>query len=153
MIEGKWYPQGSDLSTLLPVRQAVFGRGADALDQESWNVLVWQDSVPAATGRLWWRDGAFHIGDIGVVPSLRGQRIGDLTLRLLLFKAQSHFAREVRLRCARDLCGFFARLGFEETAGDSAQAAGEEVEMLLPGDKILLDGCAACKKENCPSRT
>ena len=147
MIEGKWYPQGSDLSDLLPVREAVFGRGMDALDAESWNVLVWQDGIPAGTGRLWWRDGAFQIGDLGVLPDWRGKRIGDLLLRLLLFKAQSHFAREVRLRCPENVTGFFSRLGFREETRDRA-----EIEMVLPGDSILLDGCAACKKENCPSR-
>lgn len=147
MIEGKWYPQGSDLSDLLPVREAVFGRGMDALDAESWNVLVWQDGIPAGTGRLWWRDGAFQIGDLGVLPDWRGKRIGDLLLRLLLFKAQSHFAREVRLRCPENVTGFFSRLGFREETRDR-----DEIEMVLPGDSILLDGCAACKKENCPSR-
>ena len=147
MIEGKWYPQGSDLSDLLPVRQAVFSRGEDVLDAESWNVLVWQDGVPAGTGRLWWRDGAFRIGDLGVLPDWRGKRIGDLLLRLLLFKAQSHFAREVRLRCPENVTGFFSRLGFREETRE-----GDEIEMVLPGDSILLDGCAACKKENCPSR-
>ena len=147
MIEGKWYPQGSDLSDLLPVRQAVFSRGEDVLDAESWNVLVWQDGVPAGTGRLWWRDGAFRIGDLGVLPDWRGKRIGDLLLRLLLFKAQSPFAREVRLRCPENVTGFFSRLGFREETRE-----GDEIEMVLPGDSILLDGCAACKKENCPSR-
>ena len=51
MIQGKWFSPGSDLSDLLPVRTAVFGRGSDALDNTSWNVLVYQDSVPVAVGR------------------------------------------------------------------------------------------------------
>ena len=148
MIEGKWYPQGADLSDLLPVREAVFGRGRDALDDESWNVLIWQDGAAVATGRLWWRDGAFRLGDLCVLPDHRGQRIGDLVLRLLLFKAQSHFAREVRLCCPADTAGFFARLGFRP----SGECTPEGMEMLLPGEEIQLDSCAACKKENCPNR-
>ncbi len=147
MIQGKWIPQGGDLSPVLPIRQAVFGRGADALDSESWNVAVYLDEAPAATGRLWWRDGAFWLGDIGVLPSLRGQRLGDLTLRLLLFKAQSHFAREVRLLSAPQTEGFFTRLGFREDGGRDGL-----VELLLPGDEINLDTCASCKKANCPNR-
>ena len=148
MIEGKWYSQGSDLSDLLPVRESVFGRGQDGLDAESWNVLVWQDGIPAAAGRLWWRDGAFWLGDICVVKELRGKRLGDLVLRLLLFKAQSHFAREVRLRCPEGLAGFFARLGFR---GES-RPEDHQVEMLLAGEDINLDTCASCRKENCPNR-
>ena len=40
MIQGKWFPQGADLSEALSVRQAVFSRGEDALDAESQNVVV-----------------------------------------------------------------------------------------------------------------
>ncbi len=150
MIQGKWLPQGSDLSRVLPIRQAVFGRGRDSLDDESWNVLVFQDEVPAASGRLWWRDGAFRLGDVCVLPGFRGQRLGDLVLRLLLFKAQSHYAREVRLMCDDEVAGFFTRLGFREDPGIPPE--GGLKEMLLPGDEINLDSCASCKKENCPSR-
>ena len=148
MVQGKWFPPGEDLSALLPVREAVFGRGADDLDAVSWNVLVYQDSVPAAAGRIWWQDGAFWLGDLCVLESFRRQRLVDLVLRLLLFKAQSHAAREVRLRCPRSVAGFFARLGLrEEPSGDAAS-----VEMMIPGESIDLDSCKSCPKQNCPNR-
>ncbi len=145
MIQGKWYAPGVDCGAVLPVRQAVFGLGPDARDAESWNVLVWEDELPAATGRIWWQDGAYWLGDIGVVPEKRGRKIGDLVLRLLLFKAQSHAAREVRLTCEAELQGFFARLGFQS---DPLQPS----EMVLPGDRIDLDTCKNCRKEGCPRR-
>ncbi len=147
MIEGKWFPQGSDLSEVLAVREAVFGRGGDDLDAQAWNVLVWQDGIPAATGRIWWQEGSFRLGDLGVLPEYRGQKLGDLTLRLLLFKAQSHYAREVRLRTPEELEGFFARLGLREDFRD-----GNLIEMRISGDEIDLDTCKACKKANCPNR-
>lgn len=149
MVQGKWYAPGRDLSEgILPVRSAVFGRGGDALDERSWNVLVFQDGVPAAAGRIWWEDGAFRLGEVGVIPSHRGRRLGDLVLRLLLFKAQDHAAREVRLRCPRDTAGFFARLGFRvETLMPD-----ETAEMMIPGDQIELDSCKNCSKADCPSR-
>ena len=147
MVQGKWFPQGSDLSEVLSVRRAVFSRGEDALDAESWNVLVWQDEVPAAVGRIWWRDGSFWLGDVGVLPAFRGQMLGDLVLRLLLFKAQSHAAREVRLRTPPEAEGFFARLGLRREG-----ISGEEVEMRIAGEDIDLDSCKACKKADCPRR-
>ena len=147
MIQGKWFAPGEDLSPLLPVRNAVFGFGSDPLDRLSWNVLVYEDDVPAAAGRIWWQDGAFWIGDIGVLPDRRGHRLGDLTLRLLLFKAQSHAAREVRLRSPAGAAGFFARLGFRPDP-----EAGDPEEMLLPGEEIELDSCKSCRKANCPNR-
>ena len=148
MIQGKWFAPGEDLSAeVLPVRKEIFGASGAATDPEGWNALVFLDDQPAASGRIWWSDGAFWLGEIGVLPALRGRRLGDLVLRLLLFKAQSHAAREVRLICPEDTVGFFARLGF---AAVSRHAGA--VEMILPGDEISLDSCASCKKQNCPNR-
>lgn len=149
MVQGKWFSPGSDLSDLLSVRSSVFGRGSDSLDALSWNVLVYQDAVPVATGRIWWQDGAFFLGDLGVLESFRHQRLGDLVLRLLLFKAQSHAAREVRLFCPRDTAGFFSRLGLRELPGDDPVL----VEMMIPGDQIDLDTCKNCPKTSCPNRS
>jgi GNAT superfamily N-acetyltransferase len=147
MIHGKWFAPGTDLSPVLPVREAVFGRGGDELDAESWNVLVFQDDQPVGTGRIWWSDGAFRLGDLGVLEEYRRRKLGDLLLRLLLYKAQSHAAREVRLSCPRDLTGFFARLGLrEESSGQ------DPVEMMIPGDRIDLDSCKNCPKADCVNR-
>ncbi len=148
MIQGKWFSPGDDLTSVLSVRESVLGFGADSLDPESWNVLVYEDSVPAATGRIWWRDGSFWLGDIAVLESRRGRHLGDLVLRLLLYKAQDHSAREVRLRCPRTLTGFFSRLGLQE---ESSQES-DPVEMMIPGDQIDLDTCSRCPKKNCPNR-
>lgn len=147
MIQGKWIPQGGDLSEALSVRKTVLNRGEDPLDAQAQNVVVYQDGVPAATGRIRWENGAFWLDGLAVLPDCRGKRLGDLTLRLLLFKAQSHFAREVRLICPPDVEGFFSRLGFHpDGGGENAR------EFLLPGDEIELDSCKACRKVNCPSR-
>ena len=148
MVQGKWFPPGENISPLIPVREAVFGRGADDLDASSWNVLVYQDSVPVASGRIWWQDGAYRIGDLGVIETFRRQRLGDLVLRLLLYKAQSHAAREVRLTCPPGVTGFFARLGLTPQPPGNR----EEVEMMIPGDRIDLDTCSRCPKQDCPNR-
>jgi hypothetical protein len=75
MIQGKWFAPGSDLSDVIPVRRAVFGRGADDCDALSWNALVFEDSVPVAAGRIWWEDGAYRLGDIGVLKDRRSRRL------------------------------------------------------------------------------
>ena len=149
MIQGKWFAPGEDLSaSVLPVRMSVFGCGGDDLDAASWNALVYLDGIPAASGRIWWEDGAFRLGNIGVIESCRGQHLGDLILRLLLFKAQNHAAKEVRLQCPRDLTGFFARLGLKE---ESVSGSGL-VEMMISGESIDLDTCRHCPKSSCPNR-
>ena len=149
MIQGKWFEPGRPLDgTILPVREAVFSRGRDALDDESWNVCVYQDGIPVAAGRIWWCDGAFWLGDIGVLPEYRNRRLGDLVLRLLLFKAQTHAAREVRLKSPADTVGFFSRLGLTPVSDTGSGP----VEMAIPGSAIDLDTCRSCRKADCPNR-
>lgn len=147
MVEGKWFQPGSDAPEAFAIREAVFGRGRDALDGMAWNVLVWHGGKAAATGRLWWRDGAFWLGDVAVLPELRGQRLGDLTLRLLLFKAETHAARLIRLEALQDTAAFFARLGFQPE-GEARQGL---QPMLLRGEDLCLDTCKGCRKD-CPNR-
>ena len=148
MIQGKWFAPGADLSAeVLPVRREVFGDSGSPTDPEGWNTLVYMDGQPAASGRIWWSEDAFWLGEIGVVPALRGRRLGDLVLRLLLFKAQTHSAREIRLRCPVAVEGFFSRLGFRPVSRES-----DSVEMMIRGDDISLDSCEGCMKQNCPNR-
>ena len=148
MIQGKWFAPGQDLSEeIVPVREKVFGYTGNATDPEGWNALVYSDGEPAACGRIWWEDGFFRIGDIGVLPSLRGKRLGDLVLRLLLFKAQSHAASQVWLISPAETEGFFSRLGFK-----AVNRSSDSVEMMIYGKDISLDSCANCRKQNCPNR-
>jgi len=148
MIQGKWFAPGEDLSSeVLPVRKAVFGVPGNISDPEGWNALIYFDNHPAASGRIFWKEDAFWLEYIGVLPEFRGQHLGDLVLRLLLFKAQSHSAREVRLCCPANTEGFFSRLGFQTVSRKE-----ETIEMFLDGNRISLDSCASCKKQNCPNR-
>lgn len=147
MVEGKWFAPGTELGPCEAIRQTVFGRGADELDSRSWNVIVWHDGQASATGRLWWEDGAFCLGDLAVLPEKRGMKLGDLTLRLLLFKAETHAAKLLRLTATKETAAFFARLGFRP----EGEAAADAVPMLLRGEDLCLDTCQGCKK-NCPNR-
>ena len=148
MIQGKWFAPGEDLAAeVLPLRREIFGIAGSPTDPEGWNTLVYMDGQPAASGRIWWSEDAFWLGEIGVLPALRGRRLGDLVLRLLLFKAQAHSAREIRLRCPEDTADVFSRLGFLPVRRESGS-----VEMMIRGEDVSLDSCANCKKQNCPNR-
>ena len=82
-----------------------------------------------------------------MLPELRGRRLGDLTLRLLLFKAETHAARMLRLVSPQSVTGFFAKLGFKPE-GDLADG---QQPMMLRGEDLCLDTCKGCKKD-CPNR-
>lgn len=148
MIEGKWFAPGAEISEALSLRRQVLGQEGDALDAAAWNVVVYHEGQPAATGRIWWAEGAFWLGDLAVAAPLRGRRLGDLTLRLLLFKAESHSARMIRTRAPEQLVSFFTRLGF---TADGAADNGL-VPLSLRGEDLCLDTCQGCTRD-CPRRT
>lgn len=147
MIEGKWFAPGADLTQPLALRRLILDQEADALDPMAWNVVVYREGQPAATGRIWWQDGAFWIGSIAVLPAYRRQQLGDLTLRLLLFKAQSHSARRIRTLSPVALVPFFTRLGFRP----EGEASNGMQPLLLLGEDLCLDTCQGCQKD-CPNR-
>ena len=138
MIQGKWFPQGSDLAAPLAIRQAVFFRGQDERDSLAQQVVVYRDGIPAGSARLWWEEGAFHLGDVGVLAAERGKGLGDLLVRLLLFKAVSHYASRVELETPPETVPFFARYGF--MAGEAA-ADSPRIPMSIRGEAIVLSHC------------
>lgn len=139
MIRGKWIRPGESLVDILPLREAIFQTGRDALDDESWNALIFDGETPAAIGRIWWADGSFRLGMIGVLADHQGRGLGDLVIRLLLFKAQQHSAQEVALCCPAALAPFFAKYGFQ-----AANPPQDPCLMTLSGRDICLDRCQGC---------
>ena len=136
MVQGKWFAMGSDLSQPLNIRRAVFGRGEDALDAMAQQAVVYENGMPVGTGRLWWQDGAFRVGDIAVLEEKRGRGFGDLLIRLLLFKALTHNAALIALECPEALEGFFAQYGL--AAGERADGM---VQMSIRGEDVRLSHC------------
>ena len=138
MVEGKWFAQGSDIRQPLAVREAVFGFARDSLDEQAQQLVVYQDGMPVGAARLWWQDGAFCADDIGVLAQKRGNGYGDLLVRLLLYKATTHHAKLLTLRCPKAMEPFFAKYGF--TALDQ----GDPVQMQAQIGHTCLD-CGHCK--------
>ncbi len=146
MVQGKWFPMGSDLTLPVSLRHSVFGRGRDALDDQAWQVVVYQGDLPVGSARLWWEDGAFRLGDAGVLAAYRGQGFGDLLVRLLLFKALTHGAASVRLSAPAAVAPFFAKYGFQADGG------GDPVAMSIRGQDVRLSHCGG-NCEGCGHRT
>lgn len=147
MIEGKWFAPGTDLSQPLALRRLILNQEADALDPMAWNVVVYREGQPgghrphlvAGWRLLDWRHRR--------PAAYRRQQLGDLTLRLLLFKAQSHSARRIRTLSPVALVPFFTRLGFRP----EGEASNGMQPLLLLGEDLCLDTCQGCQKD-CPNR-
>lgn len=147
MVQGRWFPIGGDLTEPLSVREAVFGRGRDSLDDMAWQVVVYREGRAVGSARLWWQDDAFRLGDVGVLPQERGRGYGDLLVRLLLFKALTHNAVRVGLVAPQEVQPFFAKYGFQP--GDPV-ADGRW--MSIRGEDVRLSHCGGqCERCDHPS--
>lgn len=160
MITGKWLRPGAPIEDALRVRQAVFveeqGFGSeterDTLDDASWHVVLYEGEDPVATGRIYWAEGEFHIGRICVLRALRGQRYGDLLMRLLLYKALDHNARSVTLGAQVHAMPFYARYGFASYGEAYLEEGVAHQRMRVLAAEIRLEsacgggGCERCSQ-------
>lgn len=147
MVQGKWFSPGSDIAVPVAVRQRVFGRGKDALDDQSWLITVYREDAAVGSGRLWWADGRFQMGDVGVLEEERNRGYGDLLVRLLLYKALTHNAGVIALSAPESVAPFFARYGFIRETADGAT-----VGMSIQGKDVCLSHCGGnCAQCNHPS--
>ena len=148
MVQGRWFPVGADLSEAIRVRQLVFGRGADELDGMSQQVVVYgADGQAVGAARLWWADGAFRLGDVGVVESERSKGFGDLLVRLLLYKSLTHSATLIALDAPEAVAPFFEKYGFSR-----GTHANELVAMSILARDVQLSHCGGdCARCDHPS--
>ena len=100
MVQGKWFPVGSDISEAISIRERVFGTAADGLDAAAQQVVVYREGLPVGSARLWWADGAFRLGALGVLAEERGKGYGrQLTEALMQYLSNlgaSYATLEVR---------------------------------------------------------
>lgn len=146
MVQGKWYATGSDISLPLSLRQLVFSRGEDALDAFAQQVVVFDGEQAVGAARLWWADGAFRLGDLGVRSDKRGLGFGDLLVRLLLFKALTHGASLICLTPTPETVSFFTQYGFSTNGDGSLSIRAQDVQLSHCGGN-----CAECghRSEEC----
>ena len=144
MVEGKWLPPGADIAPALFLRRAIFTMDRDDVDSLSWQALALWEGQPVGTGRIWWQDGAFMLGMIGVLPDFRGLGCGDFLIRLLLFKAQQHNAVRVALYAPAEAVPFFQKYGFVSCEHQDTE---DNIRLELSGDSIILDSCKGCKHQ------
>lgn len=158
MIQGKWIPPGKPFEEALRLREEVFveeqgfsrALERDALDDWSWHVILYQEDRPAATGRIYYQDGAYWLGRICVRKAARGLGLGDLLMRMLLFKAREHHAPVVRLGAQESAAGFYAKYGFAPYGEPYDEEGVPHIHMELAGSAIDLSGtCARAGAEGC----
>ena len=148
MVTSVFIPGNQDITEPLDIRREVFveeqGRTEeeefDGFDETALHLMVYVDEAPAATGRIW-HDGGFRIGRLAVRKQFRGQNIGDLALRLLIYKAFSTGAEVLNISACSELAPFYKKFGFKETA----DAQGVPIEMSVKKDEVVYP--SACGRQ------
>ena len=149
MIQGTWLMQGEDLSVPMEIRKKVFveeqhvdpAHEQDAFDAQAMHVVMWDvnpktdEKRPVGTGRIYYGDEGFMLGRICVLPEYRGQRVGDLMTRLMLWKA-SQFAEQITIHAQTAVKGFYARYGFRQTGETFMEEGIEHIRMQVKKAEI-----------------
>jgi len=136
MIINEWIAGNDDISVPLKIREDVFGDagGRDGYDGYAMHLAVYSDDECVAAGRIYVDDrGRFRISHICVEESSRGQGIGDLTAKLLLYKVFQS-ASQVRAEIDPALEGFFTRYGFaqEDISGRTETIVLKKEDVIYP---------------------
>jgi len=120
MLSTEWRNGFEDISHALMIRRKVFieemrepeNVEMDGLDEASMHIVLYDDGIPVASGRVLWDDGQFRLGHIAVLPAYRGQKFGDFIVRLMIRKAYESGGQSQLVEARANAVGFYERLGF-----------------------------------------
>jgi predicted GNAT family N-acyltransferase len=102
----------------------------DAADFVSWHFVVYDNSKPVATGRIFKDGDIWLIGRIAVLKEHRGKRFGKLVVEKLLEKAVELQAGEVHVHAQTYAAGFYEKLGFVAYGETFMEANIEHIAMV-----------------------
>ena len=105
------------------VREAVFGREMgmrpeeylDDRDETAWHLVAREDGRVVGTARVCIRGAAWEIGPVAVLRDARNRQVGDLMVRLCVFRLQQMPQAPILARVPEAARSLFARIGFVPT--------------------------------------
>lgn len=144
MVTSVFIPGNQDITEPLDIRREVFieelgwpeEAERDGFDETALHLMAYVDEMPAATGRIW-HDGGFLIGRLAVKKQFRGQHIGDLALRLLIYKAFSSGAETLYVSAPKCTAELYKKFGFSETGAETVIAGTTLTEMSVKKDEVV----------------
>ena len=155
MITNKWIMGREGIQDALLIRREVFlqEQGVspeeefDGLDDRAFHLILYNDGVPAATGRLLY-NGEYHIGRIAVRKNMRQKGLGDLVVRMLLLRAFNDGADLVTISAQTHAVPFYERFGFVSSGSPYQEAGIEHIFMSVTRDGLIFQSkCGSCTKD------
>ncbi len=144
MITSVFIPGNQDIGEPLDIRREVFVEEQgypetsefDEFDASALHLMVYVDEQSAGTGRIWHDGTRFWIGRLAVRGPYRGQQVGDLALRLLLYKAFSTGADTLFVKAQTYLRPFYEKFGFRAVGEEYTEAGRARIEMRVGKDEV-----------------
>lgn len=120
MISTKWLKGKNDISEVLQIRRKVFieemnlndSSDSDICDDFAFNVVIYEDEVPAGCGRLLFKEGKYFIDNVCVLKEYRGRHYGDLIVRMLVRRAVNMGAENTCSLVDSNCKYLFEKIGF-----------------------------------------
>ncbi len=152
MFKATWSIGKNDFDRIEKLRcnVNVLGRGIaedaefDALDAYAGHVYVCEDTgAPIAAGRMYPNNDELVIDRIAVMSEYEPLPYAELTLRMLLFKAQELPQKRIRIICEECRFALVERFGFVRTGEIEPRNGICMAEYTCLTDKIVWDSACA----------
>lgn len=137
LVEINWYKGKDEFHLTYGIREEVFVKEQkvpvelemDEYDEIAYHVVVFENNMPVATGRLLEGDKYFKVGRVAVLRDHRGKGYGNLVMESMIKKAAELGAREVHLHAQLHAKKFYENLGFESFGDIFHEAEIEHISM------------------------
>ncbi|WP_326910768.1 GNAT family N-acetyltransferase [Sedimentibacter sp. MB31-C6] len=136
MISTKWFQGKEESHNYIEIRKKVFNsellikeKITDIYDEFAFNVVIYEDEIPAGTGRLLFKEGKYFIDKVCVLKEFRDNNYSDLIIRMLIRKAVNIGADKTYAMIQNEYIKIFEKIGFVEVNKEN-----EGVLMMKEGD-------------------
>jgi len=123
---------------------------ADAdFDKYGVHLLIYYDGIPCATGAIFYNGTAVQMARICVLSEYRSMGLGDLAVRMLLYKISQTDAKEVYVLSQCYITGLYAKFGFKQTDDKAFDWDGiPHCKMILKMDELVFPKKCDIRIEN-----
>ena len=108
----------------------------DGYDENAYQIVIYVDDMPAATGRMFLDNGLDHIGRICVLKEFRGKGLAELVVGLLLKKAQEDDTKKCYLTGRTYVLQLYRNFGFKEAGEPFIHDDMEQYSMYVSKEDI-----------------
>ena len=146
MITNEWYMGKINAPQAMEIRKKVFvdelGFSVfsefDNTDDQAMHLVISVDGNPAATGRIYYdyEHRTFRVGRYCVLKEYRGQGIGDLTFKLLLYKV-FEYCDKTEIVILPEKQDYYERFGFTKKCEEYADGHVPHIRMILKKEDLV----------------